>query len=50
MSGLLDALGVSAERATAETLGAIFRSRTAEEWERWAAERDLPVLAVRGLH
>ncbi len=50
MSGLLNALGVSAERGNAETLGAAFRGRTAEEWERWAAERDLPVTAVRGVH
>jgi crotonobetainyl-CoA:carnitine CoA-transferase CaiB-like acyl-CoA transferase len=45
--GVLDSFGMSADRATAETLGVIFRTRTADEWERWAAERDLPVLAVR---
>ncbi len=30
-----------------ETVAEAFRSRPAEEWERWAAECDLPVVAVR---
>ncbi len=49
MSALLDALDLSAESASTETLGAIFRTKAAEEWERWAAERDLPIVAVRGV-
>lgn len=28
-------------------LAAAFRAHTAQEWERWAAERDLPIAAVR---
>jgi crotonobetainyl-CoA:carnitine CoA-transferase CaiB-like acyl-CoA transferase len=31
-----------------EGLEGALRARTAEEWERWAAERDLPLTAVRG--
>lgn len=43
---LADALGVdAADRAALERA---FASRSADEWERWAAERDLPVVAVRG--
>ena len=44
--GVLDALGLDPNRATAETLGAVFRSRPAAEWQRWAAERDLPIRAL----
>ncbi len=42
------------EQALGETalesarLTEIFRSRTALEWERWADERDLPIVALRG--
>jgi alpha-methylacyl-CoA racemase len=32
---------------THEALGNAFRARTAEEWEAWARERDLPLGAVR---
>jgi crotonobetainyl-CoA:carnitine CoA-transferase CaiB-like acyl-CoA transferase len=32
---------------TGETLGAAFRARDAAAWEAWAAERDLPLVAVR---
>lgn len=42
---LLSELGV--EKADREALEAAFRERPASEWERWAAERDLPVAAVR---
>ncbi len=31
-----------------DTLERAFRTRTAEEWETWADERDLPLAAVRG--
>jgi alpha-methylacyl-CoA racemase len=43
---LLDELGVPDDSAA--TFEEAFRARTAEEWERWADERDLPVAAVRG--
>lgn len=42
---LLEALGL--EDASGETLAAIFRDRSAVEWERWAIERDIPVARVR---
>lgn len=42
---LLLELGV--EKADREALEEAFRERPASEWERWAAERDLPVAAVR---
>jgi crotonobetainyl-CoA:carnitine CoA-transferase CaiB-like acyl-CoA transferase len=32
---------------TCEAIGAAFARRTAAEWETWAAERDLPIVAVR---
>ncbi len=38
-------LGLSG--ATCEALQGIFRTRGSGEWERWAAERDLPLAAVR---
>jgi alpha-methylacyl-CoA racemase len=42
---LLSELGLaSADRSELER---IFHGRTAAEWERWAAERDLPVVAVK---
>jgi alpha-methylacyl-CoA racemase len=44
---LLDALGVAAAHGTPEQLASIFRTRPALEWERWGAERDLPIVAVR---
>jgi alpha-methylacyl-CoA racemase len=40
---LLQELGL----ADAITLEQAFRERTAEEWERWALQRDLPISAVR---
>jgi crotonobetainyl-CoA:carnitine CoA-transferase CaiB-like acyl-CoA transferase len=43
---LLEALGL--ESADREKLAETFKQRTAEHWERWAAERDLPVKAVGG--
>jgi hypothetical protein len=33
---------------TAESLAEAFRYRPAAEWERWAAEKDLPLVAVCG--
>jgi crotonobetainyl-CoA:carnitine CoA-transferase CaiB-like acyl-CoA transferase len=38
-------LGV--ETLAVEALAAFFRGRPAVEWERWAADRDLPIVAVR---
>ena len=37
-----------AEDAGAEALASAFLARDAEAWERWARERDLPLVAVRG--
>jgi crotonobetainyl-CoA:carnitine CoA-transferase CaiB-like acyl-CoA transferase len=34
------------ERADHAALAGAFRGRTAEEWERWAEDRDLPIAAV----
>lgn len=42
---LLDELGL--QTANREELASAFLSRTAEEWQSWAAERDLPIAAVR---
>lgn len=36
------------ERGMDVDLSPTFLERTAEEWERWAVERDLPIVAVRG--
>jgi crotonobetainyl-CoA:carnitine CoA-transferase CaiB-like acyl-CoA transferase len=33
--------------ATSDDLQTIFLTRTAQEWEEWAAERDIPLVAVR---
>jgi crotonobetainyl-CoA:carnitine CoA-transferase CaiB-like acyl-CoA transferase len=35
-------------RLTAETLAEAFVQRPASYWQGWAAERDLPIVAVRG--
>jgi alpha-methylacyl-CoA racemase len=43
---LLAELGLSA--LDREALQRVFATRTAGEWEHWAAERDLPLAAVRG--
>lgn len=43
---LLAELGLGAD-SSKEELAGILRRQTAEEWERWAAERDLPVAALR---
>lgn len=37
---------LSLARAEYEDLQAVFATRTAEEWQRWAAARDLPIVAV----
>src|SRR5215207_2711650 len=42
---LLDELGL--QTADREELASLFLSRTAQEWQSWAAERDLPIAAVR---
>lgn len=42
---LVQELGVAAPDR--EQLQAVFLTRTAEQWEAWAAERDLPLAAVR---
>jgi alpha-methylacyl-CoA racemase len=39
-------LELGLEEATREDLEGVFLRRTAEEWERWATERDLPLKAV----
>ena len=41
---LLKELGVDGD---SQDLRRIFRTKTAEQWERWAVERDLPLAAVR---
>ena len=41
---LTEALGVE---GSADDLGRAFAQRTAEEWQAWAQERDLPIAAVR---
>lgn len=46
-SGLLDALQIAPDDATAEHLASVFRTRSAAEWEQWAADRGLPIAAVR---
>jgi len=43
---LAEALG--ADPSDRAALEAAFLARTAEEWEAWARERDLPIAAVRG--
>jgi alpha-methylacyl-CoA racemase len=45
--GVLEALALEPERGNAEILASIFRTRRASEWEAWAVERGLPILAVR---
>ena len=39
-------LELGLEEATREALEEIFLQKTAEEWERWATERDLPLAAL----
>ncbi|MEW6637386.1 MAG: CoA transferase [Actinomycetota bacterium] len=45
LRGLLEELEI--EEVDRETLGKKFARHTAGYWERWAAERDLPVVALR---
>jgi hypothetical protein len=40
-------LELSLEEATREDLEQAFSHKTAEEWEEWAKERDLPLVALR---
>jgi alpha-methylacyl-CoA racemase len=42
-------LELSLASLTHELLAAAFRTRTAHEWEEWAAPRDLPIVAVRNV-
>lgn len=42
---LVDELGV--KKGTKRELSGAFRRRTAEEWQRWAVARDLPIAAIR---
>lgn len=42
-----DALGLDRAETKARDLQEIFFTQTAEYWESWACERDLPILAVR---
>jgi crotonobetainyl-CoA:carnitine CoA-transferase CaiB-like acyl-CoA transferase len=37
------------EDVTGEAMKEAFRARTAAEWEEWAADRDIPLLAVKGV-
>jgi crotonobetainyl-CoA:carnitine CoA-transferase CaiB-like acyl-CoA transferase len=45
--GLLTALGLHEKDADHATLARAFAGRSAIQWERWAAERSLPVVALR---
>ena len=45
MENLLLELGL--QEATREDLEEAFSRKTAEEWEEWARERDLPLAALR---
>ncbi len=38
---------LAAESFTHEALGEAFARRTSAEWETWAAQHDLPIVAVR---
>ena len=40
-------LGLALQQPDREKLAEIFRQRSAEEWEQWAIEHDLPLAAVR---
>ncbi len=44
---LVDELGIDEPRR--QDLGKVFSQRSADEWEQWAVDRVLPVVAVRGL-
>src|SRR5699024_4703061 len=43
---LLVALSIPPEDCTRERLGQAFAERTAAEWESWADEHDIPLVAV----
>ena len=45
LTRLVDALGLP--DAAKETLAEAFLRRPAVDWENWAAERDIPLVAVR---
>lgn len=45
-SGFIQRLSSELSARTREELEKIFRTRTANEWEQWAKERDLPIVAV----
>jgi crotonobetainyl-CoA:carnitine CoA-transferase CaiB-like acyl-CoA transferase len=42
------AQGLALERVTRDAMKEAFLTRTAAEWEEWAAERDIPLLALKG--
>lgn len=44
---LAEEIGLAEKKLTFDTLSKTFLRRPAGEWERWAAERDLPIVAVR---
>jgi crotonobetainyl-CoA:carnitine CoA-transferase CaiB-like acyl-CoA transferase len=43
---LAAAVEVAPDELTREHLEQVFAARTAAEWERWAVERDIPLVAV----
>jgi crotonobetainyl-CoA:carnitine CoA-transferase CaiB-like acyl-CoA transferase len=45
--GLLEALDVEERNADHATLARAFETRSAADWERWAADRSLPIVALR---
>lgn len=45
---LLTALDLPAEELTKARLAEVFAGRTASEWEQWASEHDLPLVAIAG--
>jgi alpha-methylacyl-CoA racemase len=47
--GLIDALGLVDQPADTAALSRVFRTRSAIDWEHWAADRGLPLVAVRSL-
>ncbi|WP_068254665.1 CoA transferase [Janibacter corallicola] len=47
-TGLLEALGLAQEECTHERLAQVFAERSAADWEIWATEHDVPLVAVTG--
>jgi crotonobetainyl-CoA:carnitine CoA-transferase CaiB-like acyl-CoA transferase len=44
--GILDALAIREDCDTRAALARAFATRTSEDWERWGAERDLPLATI----